>query len=256
MTTRRPGPTDITALPPDVTTLPLSLPRVEARPPPDVRCQAGDHLIEVEVRRPCSPEVLVLGLERMGWTDVLLDQSIRAMPLSALRNADEPRTGDVPEWGSPEGGQGGEASGVEDDGPFDDAHVTRFRFVGRLASPIVLRQRPDLVWIYARQFEAIDPFGDLRLRVHYFKLVPDALYEIRWLSRLRAQPTRESICSALRAMRWLPYKVSAMKKDMRIPGRQGASVTLWTGLARWRGPHAYITSADPLYFEDASRVQE
>ena len=218
--------------------------------PPDIHCAAGDHLIEVEVRRPCSPEVLADGLARMGWTDVLLDQSIRSVPIASLKKADT-HVRDLNEWGPPSSTPAEQAeSGASLVELFDGPHTTRYRFVGRLEHVFRLAQREDLVWLYAHRFEELDPFADLRLRVKYFRLLPETTYEIRCLSRLRAQPTRESICEALAAMRWLPYKITAMKKDMRIPGRQGASVTLWAGLAKWVGPKAYITSNDPLYFED------
>ena len=221
--------------------------------PADLRCAAGDHLIEVEVRRPCSPEVLTAGLARMGWTDILLDQSVRSIPIASLRKA-ETSDVDIREWGPISQGSGS-SSAIGD--LFDDPHTMRFRFVGRLPRPILLRQREDLLWIYAHRFSVLDPFGDLRLRVKYFELKPNRVYEIRLLSRLRAQPTRESICEALATMKLIPYKVTAMKKDMRIPGRAGASVTLWAGLARWGKPNkAYITGADPLFFEDVLDIGE
>lgn len=225
------------------------------RLPADLRCAVGDHLIEVEVRRPCSPEVLTAGLARMGWTDVLLDQSVRSVPIASLKKAEVSDT-DIREWGPVSQGSDAASSSTTND-LFDDPHTTRFRFVGRLARPILLRQRDDLVWIYAHRFSALDPFGDLRLRVKYFQLLPNHIYEIRLLSRLRAQPTRESICEALATMKLIAYKVTAMKKDMRIPGRAGASVTLWAGLAKWAKPNrAYITGADPLFFEDVLDVGE
>ena len=179
-------------------------------------CAPGSHLIEVEVRRPCSPEVLALGLERMGWANVILD----------------------PQRASPRSGAKSEA-GV-------------FRFIGRLKRPLLLQQRDDLVWLHTYRFEKLDPLSeDLKYGVRYFRLERGTNYEIRFFSRLRAQPTRESICAALDSMRWWrSYKISAVKKDTRIPGRPGASVTMWAGVARWAGPRNYITSEDPVYFED------
>ena len=185
---------------------------------PRIICAPGSHLIEVEVRRPCTSEVLTLGLERMGWASVILDQS--------------------PQRASPRSGAKSEA-GV-------------FRFIARLNRPLMLQQRDDLVWLHTYRFEKLDPLSeDLKYSVRYFRLERDTNYEIRFFSRLRAQPTRESICAALDYMRWWrSYKISAMKKDTRIPGRPGASVTMWAGVARWTGPRNYITSEDPVYFED------
>ena len=187
-------------------------------------CAPGSHLIEVEVRRPCTPEVLTLGLERMGWSDVMMDQSRQGAGRVAAKS--------------------------------DAAVSTVYRFIARLNRHLLLQQRDDLVWLHTYRFEKLDPLSeDLKYGVRYFRLERDTNYEIQFFSRLRAQPTRESICAALDSMRWWrSYKISAIKKDTRIPGRPGASVTMWAGVARWTGPRNYITSEDPVYFEDVVPV--
>ena len=127
------------------------------------------------------------------------------------------------------------------------------RFVGRTSDPVTLLDREDARWAFVRKL-AIDPFAELRYKLEAFALATDVEYEVRFLSRMRAQPTRPIVEDDLREMGWEPIKLSALKRDMRIPGRSGASVTLWLGILRWTGPASYITEDDPFYFEDVERA--
>jgi len=183
--------------------------------------EPGDHLVELELLRPCAPEVMEEGLARMGWSEVLLDLSVKKPP-----KGQEHAPWDL-----------------------DDAGGTRFRFVGRLEAPIRIRQHEQIRWLYAHRV-SFDPLGDLKLTLVTHPLESGRAYEIRFLSRLRAQPTRADVSAALALMGWEAIQLTAMKKDMRLPKRPGASVTLWLGIARWAAPMSYITAEDPFYFED------
>ena len=49
---------------------------------------------------------------------------------------------------------------------------------------------------------------------------------------------------------FVPEKLTLLKKNMRFRGQSGAQGTRWIAIARWTGPHAYVTDNDPLFFED------
>lgn len=198
----------------------------------------GVYLVELGSERPVSPENLLVALAMMGWDEVLLDQSMPnhstiAEPMK--KAASEPKPSNL--WSRSE-----------------EEYVSRFRFVARLEDPIQIQESEAIHWLYLQGI-SLDPFSDLKLEIFPHQLETQGLYEVRFLSRMRAQPTREALSAELVAMGWEPLKLSALKKNMRLPKRPGASVTMWYGLARWKGPMSYIVDEDPLYFEDVVLVR-
>ena len=199
----------------------------------------GSYLARIKIARPCSPDALTSGLERMGWGEVYPDLSAvpRARPTAVSRRPPvrliakaQPTMPML------------ETSGV--------------LFLGRLDKPIALRSTSHVSWSLAHRFESWDPYADIRrFSCHYFRLLPGVTYEIRFLARALPEiSSREAITADLRTMRWGPPQLCALKKNMRIPGRPNADMTLWLGIARWEGPKAYITGEDPFYFEDVQAV--
>lgn len=187
----------------------------------NLRVEPGDYLLELQANARCSAETLRNGMMRLGFSEVLVDASAPAFrPQRAAKEN-------------------------------DDRSI--LRFVGRLGVPLLLQKTEHLAWTGARKL-SIDVLAELRLKVEPFALEPERLYEVRFLSRMRSQPTRELVVESLAEMGWETEKLSALRRDMRIPGRSGASVTLWFGLLRWTGPMSYITEDDPFYFEDVLAV--
>jgi hypothetical protein len=130
-------------------------------------------------------------------------------------------------------------------------------FLGQLTRPIALRQTESVAWSFAHPIKGWDPYADVRrYTVRYFRLMTGVTYEIRFLVRTRPQQSsREKVEEYLRGMAgasggFVPMRLAALKKNMRMPGRSAADVTLWIGLALWTGPKSYITGEDPFYFED------
>jgi len=197
----------------------------------------GTYLVELGSERPISPENLLVALAMMGWDEVLLDQSMpnHSTIVEPAKKSFGPKPSNL--WSRPE-----------------EEYTSRFRFVARLEDPIQVQENPAIRWLYL-QGVSLDPFSDLKLEIFPHQLETQGLYEIRFLSRMRAQPTREVLSTELVAMGWEPLKLSALKKNMRLPKRPGASVTMWYGLARWKGPMSYIVDEDPLYFEDVVLVR-
>ena len=154
------------------------------------------------------------------------------------------------DWGSPfaQGPGGTSVSGVETD------TLARYRFVGTLNRPIQLVNQPGRTeWLYVHRL-SLEPFGELRLDLTPYRLEHGKTYELRFMSRLHSQPTRHLVRETLAQMGFLPIKLAALKKNMRLPGRPGASFTLWYGVATWQGPDSMVVADDPFYFEDVKEL--
>lgn len=207
----------------------------------------GSYLAEIRLERPCAPEVLERGLERMGFIEVYIDLSAlpppKPRPTTISRRPPHVRSL----------GPGGVKR------PDVSATLRGAHFLGRLDRPISLRNTESVTWGLAHRFKTWDPYENIRrYTIKYFRLITGVTYEIRFLVRaLPGKSSRESVESELREMGglgnqrgWNPHRLTAVKKNMRMPGRSAADVTLWLGLATWLGPKSYITGDDPFYFED------
>ena len=137
------------------------------------------------------------------------------------------------------------------------------RFYGRLAAPLTIRQQPLLRWAYARRL-SFDPLADLSGGVHYHDLETGVAYEVRFLNRAvvrredrerlsdRKDPLRDLTIERLLEYGWEPLRLAAVQRDMRVPGRPGASCILWVGLLRWRAGKSVTTDDEPFQFEDVA----
>lgn len=187
---------------------------------PSVRIlEPGDYFVELEVSPDdtlieCSKltaEALEAGLHAIGWDEVELDHS------RSHRSTD-------PVW----------------------------RFVGRVEHrTLALRDTPLLRWIETRPL-TIDPFADLPIYLHVypFDLIKGETSEIRMLSWLPTHQTREEVIVGLNTMGFSVQNLSALRKNMHLPDRPGASVTLWVLIgARWEKAKTIVTIGEPFLFE-------
>ena len=203
--------------------------------------EPGSHLLEIAFSeaREASLDVICDGLERVGFADFIFD--VAAQDVAA-------------DWGS-EGARSGEQLGQ------------RVRLIARLTRTLRLIDVGDVRWLYARRL-TIDPFLEPTVtEVENHALVTGALYELRFTTRLppKAQPRRAYACDLLRAMGpvdattklgrgFAAEKLTLLKKNMRFRGQSGAQGTRWIAIARWTGPHAYVTDNDPIFFEDVVQL--
>lgn len=58
----------------------------------------------------------------------------------------------------------------------------------------------------------------------------------------------------LAEMGWRVHRLSAIKNNMRLPGRSGANLVLWFGVGDWMKPDSVVVTDDPFYFEDVLEV--
>ena len=202
-------------------------------PPFAARLDPGDYLLEVGFSGPASLDVVSDGLERVGFADLIFDQTA----------VDDPK-----EWGL-------------GDAPPSGSLLQRTRLVGRLTRSIrILDVHEDgetrLSWLYARRLQ-IDPFRGLRFdNVKAHRLFSNRLYELRFASRVPrpAQPTRLYAARLLQTMGFVPEKLSLVKKNMRFPGISGAEGTDWIAFARWTRGDGYVLECDDLFFDEARLV--
>lgn len=213
----------------------------------------GAHLIELEFQRPVADDVLTRVLQAplptgLGFTSVVFDQSLK-IESSKQENpehlVDSRRRWS--EWGS----------GLVEQPPLREDPI-RYRFVGFLSQAIRTQDTSSVRWMYARplSIQKTKPPSewdeDLALEVRPFPLETGRTYDLLFLARMRAQPTRSSVCDGLAMMGFSPIKISALKRSMRMKGRPGAGMTLWVAVGRWEGPASYINDEDPFYFEDVT----
>lgn len=202
---------------------------------------AGYHLLEIEFKRPVSEDILQRALLSMGFENSIVDQSI--IKQTPIIDIDAPKPiielwRKWNEWGTP--------------GYNSDAQI-RYRFISELKNPIQIQNTNHINWIYQHQL-SLNPFEDLEERFNPYELKSKKIYDIKFLARMRSQPTRIAICETLALMGFKPIKILALKRNMRIPGRPNTSITRWFALAQWDGPASYISSEDPLYFENVKEV--
>jgi hypothetical protein len=155
------------------------------------------------------------------------------------------------EWGSPFATTPAHLSSVS--GTEDD-DVTRFRFVATLKTSLTPTNLADMSWVFIR-YLGVNPFADLNFQLTPFPLRRGAFYEFRFFSRLKANPTKDSVKETMSQMGFDPLKLNLLKKNMRIPHRGRVSVNMWFGMGRWNGPNSVVTSEDPIFIEALKEVQ-
>lgn len=207
----------------------------------DVVLSAGDHLVELELDGALGDEELSEGLRVMGWADVVLDAA------SETEEAERKR-GERPRDRALLGGWGSEELP-----PSDVEGVRRVRFVGRVGTPMRLANLAYLRWLHVRPL-VLDAFADIRAEVGAVAMIPGAEYEVRFVSRLKGQPTRAAVADALRDLAKLDLeRAVAMRANHRFPGRVGLT-TIWLAIARYAGPEGFLTNEEPLWFEDVREI--
>ncbi len=132
----------------------------------------------------------------------------------------------------------------------EENHV---RLVGHLPRPIRLIDLASFRWDKILTLGDLDVTADLSYKMRPFELA-EGRYALRFIAHMKTHPARDAIVAALGEMRFSVDGLTALKRDMRIPGRPGTSATLWCASARYQGPESHVTVDDPFCFEDVVRV--
>ena len=200
------------------------------------------YVVDLEISRGVPLDVLLLGLRRMGWGEIVVDDSsggevVRFVgrPLRAIEAVDT----DLVRW-------------------------------ARVEAPPTAGERDG---------HGIDFFGEPRLRLFPFRLKRDHLYALHLMMRnadLRGsgQTGRASVIERLERMGFDlsdsagPFvRLSGradrrtrgpieVRKNQRLPDKPNASVSLWYAVGRWRRAESYVNGDDPFYFESVAEVTE
>lgn len=205
--------------------------------------EPGDYMAELAFARPLAAGALTEAMTQVGFESLVLDAS--------LRDEDPIAPAD---WTSP---QDLDVTRIFASGP-----PTLVRFFGRLTQPIVPTDGPEVAWLFAER-AGFDVYAEIRgdeaLVPH--ELVAGNGYGFRLVSRMRAQQSRAAVVHALTELMGFDHlHLTALKRDMRLPGRPGASDMLWYGRARFApknmapGAKSYLTIEDPFFFQDVQEI--
>ena len=121
------------------------------------------------------------------------------------------------------------------------------RFIATLKQSIKLQSYPGLAWKSVVPL-ATDPFGEVTLRPTPYVLETGKPYELLFITRNRTVPSRAAAVEVLRRLGFPKATVMPVKRVMRLPGRDGLSLALWLGVARYEGPRTVTASDDPVFF--------
>lgn len=198
--------------------------------------EPGNHLIELELSRSASVNTVIEGLVMMGWAGVEIDQSL-------LGRKSKPT--DDSEWGP---------HGL----PPAVGYHGRVRFAGHIEDGrhIEIASTKSITWQYAYRLARVNPFAELRPKVYPFDLLHGHTYELRFRARMTEQShaTRDLVRKGLETMGFQPHKMSALRRNMRMPGQSGANVTLWLALGTWVKRDSVITRDEPFFFDDVEEI--
>jgi hypothetical protein len=150
------------------------------------------------------------------------------------------------EWGSPFATGPAKVSGEEEP-------LFRFRFIAQLANPLRVENTEGKRWLYVRRLN-MNPFGDLDFNFEPFRVERGKRYELRFLARTKAMPSRDDVKQGLASMGFSPMKLSVMHRHMRVPSRAGNSVSMWYGIATWERGEATVTVNDPFFFLNVQEI--
>lgn len=127
--------------------------------------------------------------------------------------------------------------------------VWRFRFIGFLMAPALVRNLPGMRWTLIHPL-AFDPAADLSWRVTPFPLPTGATLDLRFIARDKNARSRTDVARLLSSMGFSPARVMLRRRNLRMPGRPSATLSEWIGIGRWKGAASIVTSDDPLFFAD------
>lgn len=126
-----------------------------------------------------------------------------------------------------------------------------YRVVARTPGRIVLRASDALSW-GARRL-AVDPYGDVPVKVRPFILTPGETYDMVVLSRDRKARSRGDVWTLAEAMGFEPHAISLLQRDVHLPKRYASSYSRWVLVGTWAGPSTIVTAEEPLLFADVAR---
>jgi hypothetical protein len=134
----------------------------------------------------------------------------------------------------------------------DASDAETFRFLGRLGQPIALRDRPAIRWrTWACTIDALGLVPDERVPMD---LKRDQVYEVRFLTRARALPSRAAVIAAAEAWGLHVEILSLLQGDLRLEIMPGASHDLWYARGLWTKGDSVTTIEDPFAILDATAV--
>jgi hypothetical protein len=196
--------------------------------------EPGDYFFEVELRGPVSEPTFTRMTDMIGFTEVVV--------------------GDIK---LPMGCKLAQASidGKKQYELFEG--VTSISFIGRLEKAIGLIDTPKVSWKFVHKILSpwakgkFDSFTNITQKVGFQQLATSRSYEIRFVARMKSEPTPQEVATQLKEMGWKDIRICLLKKDIRLQDRPRAQCSLWYGVATWRKNFSYITDQDPFFFEDA-----
>ena len=188
----------------------------------------GTYLIEIASVRPIEQDELTTQLAAWTFKDVILDQS--SHDPTRLR-AKAATLGTV-------------------------LGVKHYRFVAKVETPIAIQDTPFLRWVFVH-LSPLDLHAEpqKRIPIKPFRLLSGKVYAMRFLSRMKAQKTREEVSELLAYMGFAPIKVTGLRRNMRVEGRPNISMTRWYALGEWQKADSYVLEEDPFIFEDVVPIE-
>jgi hypothetical protein len=130
------------------------------------------------------------------------------------------------------------------------------QFMGTLRERALCLQGTDAVrWVGVHTL-SFDPFANMTRKPRELNLEAGRRYELRFLSWLPTHKTRGDVEAGLSGMHFRASELIAIKRNMRLPDRPGANVTIWIAHARYIGPRAIVTIEEPFFFEDLIMLPE
>ena len=184
----------------------------------------GTYLIEIASPRPIEQDELTLQLTAWTFKDVILDQSSHDPARLRAKAA-----------------------------PIGAKH---YRFVAKVETPIAIQDTSFLRWVFVH-LAPLDLHAEpqKRIPIKPFRLLSGKVYAMRFLSRMKAQKTREEVSELLAYMGFSPIKVTGLRRNMRVEGRPNISMTRWYAIGEWQKADSYVLEEDPFIFEDVIPIE-
>jgi hypothetical protein len=129
----------------------------------------------------------------------------------------------------------------------------RYAFLGRLTSPIAIRNLSSMRWLRIVKLP-LDPFAPMTFQLHPFVVKRGQTAALRFLSRDKTVRAKSDVQALLTTMGFSPNEVFLVRRNMRIPGRNATSVSEWVGFGTWNLADSVVTCDDPFYFADLRPV--